>query len=238
MTIPLQDRSGGREILASVPAGIELLTVIDAILDMGGPTAKLHPYDSRRELQRRESARLLAVLARFLDEGASAYYVDIPGRRLARRADATATAAFQEATAAAADKRDAGSAAAQLKSAWDAIHALQPDAPKAYREAVSAVESAAHAIIEPNHSTSHLGSMLGHLRANTGKYTLAIPGTSGTGDIAPLIAMMEFLWTGQTSRHGSKNPARLETLEEAQMAVHLAVTLVNWFTSGAIRRVR
>jgi hypothetical protein len=238
MAIPLQDRSGGAETLANVPAGIKLLTVIDTIIDMGGPAPQLHSFDTGRQLQRREAAQLLATLARFLEEGASVYYVDIPGKRLARRADATAATAFQEATTAAANKPDAGSAATQLKSAWDTIHALHPDAPKAYREAVSAVESAAHAIIEPNHPTAHMGTMLGHLRANTGKYTLAIPGPSGTGDIAPLLAMMELLWTGQTSRHGNKNPARLETQQEAQMAVHLAVALVNWFTSGAIRRAR
>ena len=34
------------------------------------------------------------------------------------------------------------------------------------------------------------------------------------------------LWDGQTSRHGSKQPAREETREEAEMAVQLASVLV------------
>jgi hypothetical protein len=32
-------------------------------------------------------------------------------------------------------------------------------------------------------------------------------------------------------------PTRPETLEEAVMAVHLAVMLVQWFISGAVRKV-
>jgi hypothetical protein len=52
----------------------------------------------------------------------------------------------------------------------------------------------------------------------------------------PLIAMIELLWTGQTSRHGARPPTRPETFEEAQMAVYLAMTLVHWFVSGAASR--
>ena len=48
--------------------------------------------------------------------------------------------------------------------------------------------------------------------------------------------MMELLWTGQTSRHGAQTVARRETQQETAMAVHLAVLLVHWFTTGAVRR--
>jgi hypothetical protein len=130
-----------------------------------------------------------------------------------------------------------GSAADLLKIAWDALYALHSDAPKAYRHAIAAVEAAAHGIIQPKHSTATLGSMLGQLRSQPHQYTLAIPGPSRTGDIAPLIGMLTLLWEGQTSRHGGKAPTRMETREEAEMAVLLAVTLVHWFTTGAVRRV-
>lgn len=76
--------------------------------------------------------------------------------------------------------------------------------------------------------------MLGELKQSRAKFALAIPGPTG-GDIAPLIAMMELLWDGQSSRHGSQTPTRPETIPEAQMAVHL--TLVQWFCLGAVRRV-
>ena len=58
------------------------------------------------------------------------------------------------------------------------------------------------------------------------RYTLAIPGPDGAGSIGPLIAMMELLGRGQISRHGTQTATRSESPEEARMAVHLAVALV------------
>jgi hypothetical protein len=49
--------------------------------------------------------------------------------------------------------------------------------------------------------------------------------------------MMRRLWKGQTSRHGSQNPTPLETQQEAEMAVHLATTLLHWFAAGLIHRI-
>jgi hypothetical protein len=48
--------------------------------------------------------------------------------------------------------------------------------------------------------------------------------------------MMSLLWTGQSSRHGAETVTRPETAAEAEMAVHLAVTLVYWFSTGAVRQ--
>jgi hypothetical protein len=156
---------------------------------------------------------------------------------LVRRVDATATEAATAAATAAAAMPAAGSAAEQIRSAWAELHGLHPDPSAAYRAAVQAVESAAHAMIEPNNAKATLGTMIGQLRNTPQRYALAIPGPDGTGSIAPLIAMMELLWTGQISRHGGQAPTRPETVEEARMAVHLAVTLVQWFITGAVRRV-
>jgi len=78
--------------------------------------------------------------------------------------------------------------------------------------------------------------MLGQLRNAPGKYELAIPGPGGSGNLPPLIPNVPLFWTGQTSRHGAPTPARPETPEEAAMAAHLAVVLVHWFSTGAVRR--
>ena len=78
--------------------------------------------------------------------------------------------------------------------------------------------------------------MLGELRANAANWTLAIPGREGSGDIAPHLAMIGLLWDGQEWRHGGQKPARDATPEEAEMAVHLAVTLVHWFITGAVHK--
>jgi hypothetical protein len=51
--------------------------------------------------------------------------------------------------------------------------------------------------------------------------------------------MMDLLWYGQIDRHGTDDetvPVNV-TQKQAEAAVHAAVTLVEWFISGAFRRV-
>jgi hypothetical protein len=74
--------------------------------------------------------------------------------------------------------------------------------------------------------------MINAIKENRDQFSLAIPG----GNIRTLEEMMRLLMHGQTSRHGSRTPTRLEKREEAEMAVQLAVTLVEWFASGKVRR--
>ena len=239
MTIDYARADGdGARFLAFSPAGEELLDVVDAILNAGGPWPDPNPWGgSSRDLDLRAKRQLLDDLALMLDEGASIYRVNDDNTGLIRRVDATVAVAAAEAKHTASALPTAGSAADQLAAAWDAAYRLRPDPSAAYRDAIRAVESAAHAIIEPNNRSATLGTMLGQLRAEQQRYTLAIPGPHGVGSIGPLIAMLELLWRGQTSRHGAQTATRSENPEEARMAVHLAVTLVQWFTTGAVRRV-
>jgi hypothetical protein len=191
---PARDRSGGAETLANIPnADIELLNVIDTMLALDGPWPAPHPEDWTGEGGKQAVYRMRTQLHDFLDAGGSVYKVEITGRRIVRRTTATSAAALKAASAAARANPDAGSASAQIIAAWEAIHALDPDPAKAYREAVKAVESAAHAIIEPNNSKATLGTMLGQLRAHPARYQLAIPGPAGTRDITPLIPVLELL---------------------------------------------
>jgi hypothetical protein len=155
---------------------------------------------------------------------------------LDRRVDQTATAAAARAAEDAASNPATGSAASQIRLAWNKLYDLQPDAPAAYRAAIKAIESAGHAIIEPNNANATLGTMLGQLRSNPGRYVLAIPGPDKSGSVEPLIKMMELIWTGQTSRHGAQTVERPETQAEADMAVHVAVALVHCFATGAVQR--
>lgn len=68
-------------------------------------------------------------------------------------------------------------------------------------------------------------------------WQLAMHSSGAPADIGPLVAMLRLLWQGQTDRHGGSTPTIPVTAEAAEAAVHLAVTLVQWFQSGAIRRV-
>lgn len=160
------------------------------------------------------------------------------GNGLERWADALVNEAFAEAIRSAGMSDRSGSADGHLRKAWECLHAPEPDTVRSYSEAVKAVEAAAHAVIQPDNPEATLGSMIRRLRKHPESVSLAISGRDGrAGDTGRLVACLELLWKGQTARHGSVTPTRTETVDEAAMAVHLAVTLVQWFTSGAVRRI-
>jgi len=206
----------------------DLLRIVNSILMKGGPWPK--------STAKSAVAQMREDLVIVLKSASSVWQVGPDRAGLVRRIDETAADAAEKAAQAADDSPRAGSAGKQLRPAWQAIYGLEPEPEQAYRDAVKAVESAAHAIVEPNNARATLGSMRGELRAHPDRWMLAIPGGDGSGDIAPLLAMIGLLWDGQEWRHGGQTPTRDATTEEAEMAVHLAATLVNWFVSGAVRR--
>jgi hypothetical protein len=159
------------------------------------------------------------------------------GNGLERWSDVMVEETFAEAVRSAEMADRSGSADRHLRMAWECVHAAEPDPVRSYSEAIKAVEAAAHAVVESDNPNATLGSMIRKLRTHPESVSLAISGRDGlAGDTRRLVACLELLWKGQSARHGSAAPTRPETLEEATMAVHLAVTLVQWFTSGAVRR--
>ncbi|MFI5534208.1 hypothetical protein ACIA8O_37300 [Kitasatospora sp. NPDC051853] len=207
---------------------LQLLEIVDATLSL------LPLYGIGVRVPFHVRVRDLDIL---LTEGGSAWAVAEDQLSLQRRVDDTAVAAAGAARAGAASAEAAGSAADHLKAAWQAAYGISPSPHEAYSQAIKAVESAAHAVVEPNNTMATLGSMIGVVRNSPAKFKLAIDGGPNGGDPAPLLAMLQLLWQGQTSRHGAQTVTRPESQEAAQMAVHLAVTLVQWFTSGAVVRV-
>jgi hypothetical protein len=218
------------------PAG-RLLDIVDALLDVLPVPPERNPNATIGERFATGLRRMVnscrAELQRLLDDARSVYRISDDGRALVRRADTATTQAFHQAVATADAASNSGSAAEHLQHAWTAVHALRPDPPQAYSHAIKAVEAGAHATIQPNHPKATLGTMLGEMRNAAHKFSLA---SGAPGDIAPLIEVMDRLWTGQTSRHGSRTPTQVETLEQAEVALDLAITLVRWFTAGAVRR--
>lgn len=225
------------ESLAHAPLSNKLLEVADAVLyslatfagNYAGKGRVVNANETKREVR--------SSLQQLLDDARSVYEVKEDCTGIERRIDPTAAKILDSASKAAENKIDTGSAASQLREASDSVRAMHPDTKKAYRMAVTAVESAAHAIIEPNNTRATLGTMLRILDANPADFEVEIAGKDrGKGPITPVTGMIRMLWDGQTSRHGSKQPAREETREEAEMAVQLASVLVLWFASGMIRR--
>lgn len=165
-----------------------------------------------------------------LEHGGSAWRVADDDRALERRIDPTVAEAVSRATV------RGTSAAEYLATAWRAAYGRQPDPGKAYGEAIKAVEAAAIPIVEPNNAKATLGMVLETLKAQTGNWELAILRPDRTAnDAKPLVAMIELLWQGQSDRHGGSLPTVPIPAQAAPMAVHLAATLVHWFSSGAVR---
>ncbi|MEV0749872.1 hypothetical protein AB0I75_32495 [Streptomyces sp. NPDC050273] len=179
----------------------------------------------------------VSALAELLEDSGSAYCVSDAQDGLEVRVSPEVRESVRRAVSEAEAKPTAGSAAEHLATAWQTVYGLHPDPVRAYSEAIKAVECAAHAIVQPTNTKATLGSMLGEIRNARHRFTAAISTPSGD-PIAPAEAMMRALWEGQTSRHGAQSGTVPETLEAARAGVHLAATLVQWFTSGAVVRTR
>lgn len=212
-----------------------LLDTVDAMLDLMPTKAAPDPWGVNHP-RRIEDQTKRQVLRQYFTDARSVYTVNRAGTGLERRVSPIAAAMVGQAIKWAAATADAGSAPVQLKAAANAVRALRPEPDKAYSLAVKAVESAAHAVIEPGNAKATLGTMIRTMRDNPGKFEIAIGGKDGKGDAQPLIAMMTLLWEGQSSRHGARTPTLVESPEAAEMAVQLASTLVLWFTTGMAHR--
>jgi hypothetical protein len=151
---------------------------------------------------------------------------------LERRVDPTLTAAVTETI------RDTNTeAAGHLAAAWAAAYGRDPDPNKAYGEAVRAVEAVACPLALPSNRSATLGQVRDHLRDAAAKWAVVIPGKDGApGPADPVVAMMTALWEGQRSRHAGTPSSRRQIPAEAEAAVHLAATLVQWLTTGVLYR--
>jgi hypothetical protein len=81
-----------------------------------------------------------------------------------------------------------------------------------------------------------LGKVVAHLKQGGHKWRFVLVARDGSDDVAPLVAMMDRLWTGQVSRHGGGKSSRDQTPEEARAAVHLSATLVQLLSTDALTR--
>jgi hypothetical protein len=185
-----------------------------------------------KDLDRGDEHRAARVTVQ-LDEAGSAWTVGVVGGdfRLIRRVDETVAAAARNVISA------SGRAGQHLSLAWGHAYGRKPDPSSAYREAVRAVEAIAAPIISPNNDKATLGTMIGDIQKKPSKWELVLTPTSGD-PVLMLLETMRLLWTSELDRHGTADESKPLHVspEEAQAAVHLATTLVQWFQSGAITR--
>lgn len=205
-------REGGAAYLFSAMSESEFLDYIDYLIFLAA--------------QRDDPQELLPLLEQVLAEGGSEWRV---GTRdgfasLEKRVPEGVAAAAREAIA------SSGTAGLLLAEAWHAAFGKAPDEEEAYEKAIKAVEQAGAHIVAPNNRRSTLGTMVRDMTSQ-GDWKLDLPTSSS--DVP--VKMAEALWVGQESRHGG-NGYRKPSPEEAQAAVMLAVPLVQWFSSGALKR--
>ncbi|MGW5703864.1 hypothetical protein [Amycolatopsis japonica] len=219
------------------PRPLDPLSVVDAIV-------KLHPgWDARGgysygQTKQQLWAEKLIDLLQLLGDTGSAWQLDAELRGLYRRVDPTATEAWRQARELA--KTEGRPAAAEhLDAAWREIYGQHPDPTASYSAAVKAVEAVAVPVLAPGTSkTVHAAARL--LRDNLDKWRFTLLHQRGlepgTGSAEVVSVMLDRFLVGETGRHTSDDQKnRASTQAEAETAVHLAVILVQWFVSGAIR---
>lgn len=173
-------------------------------------------------------------LDKALREGGSAWTVLKTGEswELVKRVEDAAKEAMQRALA------EEDKASTYLRKAVVGAYGRDPDPSGAYHDAVRAVEAAAKETITPKDPKPSLGKMITAVRDAPRKWE-AVLAARDADDIEVLLTMMKALWDSQFDRHGDDDkstPAHIDN-EAAEAAVHLAVTLVQWFRAGTVRRI-
>lgn len=134
-------------------------------------------------------------------------------------------------------------AGVHLAKAWEKLYGLTPEPSSAYGLAVKAIEDATVPLVCPKNPRRSLGTVVSTMESQR-DWSLPIDRTDNRADPATtLIAMMRMVWVGQHDRHGGNGDEEEErfspgdvSFDEAVAAVSLAVTIVNLFDAGLVKR--
>lgn len=193
-----------------------LLDVVDFALSQIGTAATQQFHRTHLEVILTQAGSVYRV-----QEAAASYLA----RRVAPELQAAADAQMTE-----------GRPGEHITRAWRAIYSRNPDPSDGYREAIKAVEAAAIPIVSPANHRATLGTVIADLRNDPTKWVVSLRSPSPDEQVPAVRGMLELLWKGHLARHGTPDPsAPLDVSQgDAEAALHLALTLVQWFTSGVI----
>jgi hypothetical protein len=123
---------------------------------------------------------------------------------------------------------------AHLMQAWSKLMGRNPDPSTAYREAIRAVEVVAAPVVIPDDELATLGKIIRAMQDKPDKWTVDLVEAT-SGQVADMAAM---IWQAQFDRHGThdENVPLNVSHEQADAAVHVAITLVRLFAGGHVRR--
>lgn len=229
------------------PAVARLHTVLngDDDLFLEAVDLALHQHTSQsgaRDVRNPDVAQLkygpeVWALSGILDQGGSIWSVMWPFPKpgyLARRA--TQVTQQQVANMASGHGRPGD----HLTEAWRFVFGRSPNPSSGYKEAVRAVEAAAKPALLPREKTATLGKMYPALRDGWKNFVVELGGIElRPQERAVIVAdMMRLLWKGEFDRHGTDEEDVPPTVsqEQAEAAAHMALLLVEWFQTGAVRR--
>jgi hypothetical protein len=99
-----------------------------------------------------------------------------------------------------------------------------------------AIEAAGRTIVLPNDRSAHLGRIIGELRSNPDRFRIVLAEQAdGANALERFVSLLELIWRGH-HRHGDETKVRRHSLEEARMAVLLAVVAVQVLSDGCLTR--
>jgi hypothetical protein len=130
-----------------------------------------------------------------------------------------------------------GRSGVRLAQAWEELYGLTPNSSEAYRLAIKAVEDAAIPIVAPTSTLATLGTVLAQIESQ-GDWGLPMTREHPRAPSSDVLASaIRLLWHGQHDRHGGQPSAPGDvSFAEAQVALSLAVILVDWFSAGLASR--
>jgi len=154
---------------------------------------------------------------------------------LVRRADPTAQAAFEQATA------TPGSASTELKEAWRNAYGRDGDPSDAWDHAIKAVEAILLPTIVPKQDQAKIGQVVGELASSGDKWDVGMlfnqsgsPRTPPTAPVEALLGMLRLIYPNPDRHTGSDH--RTPTPEESRVVVQLAIAVVQWALEGLISK--
>lgn len=180
------------------------------------------------------------TVEQILSTGNSAYTIKEDGTGLAFRTDPTARAQVEDAI----ETADEGPAH-WLTEAWNDAYGREPRPGPSYDASIRAVEGALRGIVIPRNGRATITQIINALRDGRANFVFELDdnrgGAAGANEppidgIDTVLAMLRSLAYGQRTRHGASGPVTINSPEEAKVALHLAVTLVQIGLNGALRR--
>lgn len=179
-----------------------------------------------------EIAPWVARVMSALDEASSAYAVKTTqGWRLEHRVDETAEQAFEDAVQRARHSSDL------LREAWVSTFKRDPNPGAAFRASVLAVESVATQMFTPKDGKPSLGKAIAHLGRTVGEWTVSGLNDQQQASGETLLAMLRTVWENDQRHVGQGGrPPEPATQEEAEAVLFLAVTIVQWFERGFVKK--